>query len=39
MGETDFYPFALPYPAVKKLHFITVVTRTQRDLYLKKAAK
>jgi len=25
-------------PAVKKLHFINVVTRTERDRYLKKAA-
>jgi len=38
MGSPDFYPFALPYPAVKKLHFINVVTRTERDRYLKKAA-
>ena len=37
-GITGFYPFALPYPAVKKLHFINVVTRTERDRYLKKAA-
>jgi hypothetical protein len=38
MGSPDFYPFALPYPAVKKLHFINVVTRTERDRYLRKAA-
>jgi hypothetical protein len=38
MGSPDFYPFALPYPAVKKLHFINVVARTERDRYLRKAA-
>jgi hypothetical protein len=30
--------FALPYPAVKKLHFVNVVARTERDRYLRKAA-
>jgi len=36
MGQTDFYPFALPRTAVTKLHFIHVVirdanSRTERD--------
>jgi hypothetical protein len=35
MGETDFYPFALPRLAVKKLQFIAVVVRTERERYLK----
>jgi len=38
MGSPDFYPFALPYPAAKKLHFIYIVARTERDQFLKKAA-
>ncbi len=38
MGSTDFYPFALPRLAVAKLHFITIVLRTERDKYIKKAA-
>ena len=38
MGETDFYPFALPRLAVAKLHFISIVVLTERDKYIKKAA-
>jgi hypothetical protein len=31
MGETDFYPFALPRAVVAKLHFIYVVVRQERE--------
>jgi len=36
MGSPDFYPFALPRPAIAKIHFITVVVRTEREKYGKK---
>jgi len=38
MGETDFYPFALPRLVVSKLHFISVVIRAERDRYKKAAS-
>ena len=31
MGQPDFYPFALPMPAVAKLHFVHVVIGTARQ--------
>lgn len=31
MGLPDFYPFALPRVAVAKLHFISVVVRSERE--------
>jgi len=30
MGDNDFYPFALPRAAVKKLHFMYIVVRHER---------
>ncbi len=33
MGLTDFYPFALPKLVVTKIHFITVVIRTEKERY------
>jgi hypothetical protein len=39
MGSPDFYPFALPRPAVAKLHFITIVLRTEREKYANKASR
>jgi hypothetical protein len=38
MGSPDFYPFALPRPAVAKLHFITIVLRTEREKYASKVS-
>ena len=31
MGQADFYPFALPIPAVAKLHFVHVVIEAARE--------
>jgi hypothetical protein len=29
MGQTDFYPFRMPHPVLRKLHFIHLVVRNQ----------
>jgi hypothetical protein len=39
MGSPDFYPFALPRLAVAKLHFMTIVVRTEREKYMLKASR
>lgn len=39
MGSPDFYPFALPHLAVSKLHFITVVVRSELKEFKKKAVR
>lgn len=39
MGERDFYPFAMPGPAVTKLSFIYTVVRDERKRLTKMAGK
>jgi hypothetical protein len=39
MGATDFYPFALPRPAVAKLQFITMAIRTEQKKFIRKSSK
>jgi len=39
MGSPDFYPFALPRQAVAKLHFMSIVLRTERKKYHSKVSR
>ena len=38
MGSPDFYPFSLSAPVIAKLHFMTIVVREERELYLRKTS-